>query len=286
MARLCAFIPAEREHKLARLLDAAELELLREDARPRPPLLRFLPPERMDRLCNFIDESKMDRLVNHLDPERMELLLGFTGALRDLFARKNAVIRAGAGARRDGADPRHHGLQRGLQALSSCYGLDRRHGTPEPQRALPRLRELLALLETACDPKDPADAAFAREAARVILQAAHPLLPRLTTELWTAAGFKGGPLDARWPKPDARTLRRQAARTCIVQENGAKRFVLEQPADLPVAELKRLARREMKKHVHARGYPSYPRPGERIVRTEHAELPNELVVNFVLGPAR
>ncbi|MBF2735170.1 MAG: class I tRNA ligase family protein [Betaproteobacteria bacterium AqS2] len=284
MARLCGFVPAAKENKLARLLDAVELRRLREEARPRPPLLRFLPPARMDRLCGFIDESKMDRLVNHLDPERMELLLGFTGALRDLFARKDAVIRAGA--RPDPADPRRDELRRVLQALGSCYGLDRRHGVPEPQRALPRLRELAALLETACDPADAADAGFAREAARALLLAAHPLLPGLTAELWAAAGFKGQPLDAPWPQVAARKGKARARQTCIIQENGAKRLVTEHEAGLAAAQAKRLARREMARYVHDRGYPSYPRPGERILRTEHVERPHETVINFVLGPAR
>ena len=284
MAQLLGFLAKSKQQSLGELLSAAEIEKLRDKPRLPPPLLSFLDAGRMDRICNFIDETTMNKLVNYLEPDRMEQLLGFEGFMRDLFTRKRLIIKAGTGSR-GGKDLRRQALHRLLQAINSGYGLGKDKTALEPQRVLPRLREMLALLETAGDADDAADASFAYEAAQMILQVAHPLLPHLTEELWASAGFKGLLLDADWPRPDARALRLRTQQTYIIQENGTKRLVIEQPSMQTEVKVRKAALAALSAYVHARGYPSYPRPGERIHRIEHAEMPQGVVINFVLAPA-
>lgn len=284
MAQLLGFLSKAKQQSLSELLSETEIKRLSDKPRLPPPLLGFLDAGRMDRMCGFIDETTMNKLVNYLEPDRMEQLLGFEGFMRDLFTRKRAIIKAGAGSRGD-KDPRRQALHRRLQAINSGYGLGKDKTALEPQRVLPRLREMLALLETACDAEDAADASFAYEAAQIILQVAHPLLPHLTEELWADAGFKGLLLDADWPRPDARALRLRTQQTYIIQENGTKRLVIEQPASQTPAAIKKAALKALTKYVLARGYPCYPRPGERILHTERVELPQGVVLNFVLAPA-
>ena len=285
MAQLLRFVPKVKQKSLSNLMDDAKIKKLSQTPRLPPPLLGFLDAGRMDRICNFIDEATMDQLVNYLEPDKMEQLLGFEGFMRDLFTRKHAIIKAGAGSR-GGKDLRRQALHRLLQAINSGYGLSKDKTALEPQRVLPRLREMLALLETACDADDTADVSFAYEASQMILQVAHPLLPHLTEELWAGAGFKGLLLDSSWPQPDTRALQLRTQQTYIIQENGIKRLAIEQPASHTPAAVEEAALDALAEYVHARGYPkSYPRPRERILRAEHVELPQGIVLNFVLAPA-
>jgi leucyl-tRNA synthetase len=75
----------------------------------------------------------------------------------------------------------------------------------------------------------PADIAWAlREAAEILVQLFHPMMPHLAEECWTALGHETLIAEARWPTAEAGLLVEDTI-TLPVQVNGRKR------ADVTVA---------------------------------------------------
>lgn len=294
MDRLVSFVDHRTESRLRGTLSLGERERLCEPGlgRPARPLLRFLDVRRMDRLLCFLEDGKMDALVNHLDPERMESLLGFVGNFWHVVASKADLVAASSGRPAKG-DRRRAALHRCLKAIDASYLKDgtaerSRHGNRdlELSKVLARAREMLLLLDGAVSVDSQRDCDFAAECARVLLSVMHPIIPHATEGLWAALGFGGLLCEAPWPKVDSRAIRALGDETYVVQVGGRKRLAFTSGSALSDREAEDRAREELGRQAHARGYPSFPPTGERVVAVEWARRDAEHVVNFVTGRVR
>ena len=286
MSRLVGFIDDEAMSRLVKAVGKDGAKRLREigpSPRRARPLLRFLPAERMDRLLDFVSVEKMDALVDFVGPDKMERLLGFTGLLWHQVAAKADLVRKADGTGQK--DPRRARLHACLASVDACYAKDWPLGGGSGNRfmelnsLLSRLREMLALLETATSADD---GGFARECCRVLLAVAHPVMPHVTEELWALLGLGGTLADAPWPEPDAGALGMGGKRTHVVQVNGRKRLALVLDGGTGRDEAVEAAREALDGWSRGRGLPGFPAYGEELAEVEAASGKAGDVINFVV----
>jgi len=94
-------------------------------------------------------------------------------------------------------------------------------------KAVARIRELSNAVD-AFEPKDAGDQYALFEAWEILLQAANPMIPHLTEELWEQMGHKTLLADTAWPQIDEALLANDTV-TMAVQVNGKLRATIQLP---------------------------------------------------------
>lgn len=87
----------------------------------------------------------------------------------------------------------------------------------------------------------PADVhhTIVHEGLEILLKLLSPIVPHIAHVLWQELGFKGELLDARWPKPDPKALKRDVVEI-VVQVNGKLRSRVSVPADAERQEVQEI----------------------------------------------
>ena len=290
MNRLVNFVSEAKQAQLDKLLNAEQFDLLLNNnlGRPRqPPLLRFLDPQKENQLLNYLPKPSQDVLLNYLPCERMELLLGFTEHLWQIVTARKAMILKAQQYHERPLEPRRSQLHKCLAMINNYYAPDQQHDASmavslELNKVITRCREIIALLNEACDLDDDADCAFAAEAVSVLLPVLHPIMPHCTEQLWSLLQMPQLLAQTPWPQPDPNALEYQTELVCVIQENGHKRHLFHlAPGTSPDAAIE-LAKQELDMLFKRQGYAGFPSLGQHIVRIEQAQKQDQMVINFVL----
>ncbi len=90
------------------------------------------------------------------------------------------------------------------------------------------------------------------EGVDILLRSLHPVVPHITSELWSLVGCKSNIIDAHWPVADSEALQNKQM-TMAVLVNGKRRAEIEVSIDLDNKEIENIAKEHEKVSKHIKG---------------------------------
>lgn len=279
-------LAAAKSARLGEIVGAKALAELQRTARAGGEIEGCLTPAAADRVLGYVPAAQMDRLEGFVAGDKLEQLVGFCGRLWLGLLSKRGLLAAGGRGRARGSDPRLERLAEALAAIDACYaGRDGKGMQLSLHRLTGKLREILRMIEEACDDADAADVRLVQAALPALLKVAHPVIPHVTERIWQLLKLPGVLAAAAWPRPSRARARRKAT-TYVIQENGARRLELSLAATDPRSKEVLARAREALEERARRNGATFPKVDERIIDHKYGFARDFVVINFVTAQAK
>ena len=274
----------EKQEKLVGVLGKDGYLELAQKARSGRQLEGLLSKAKADKVLRYVPPEKMVKLAGFVDGDKLEQLIGLCGRLWLVLLNKKGLLKKNPGRKVE--DARLSDFWGCVAAINACYtGRGGKSMLLQLHRMTGKLREVLNLLDTACDADSHKDVQLAKTAIPALLQIVHPIMPHITEQLWRMLDQPGVLAESSWPKPP-RSKASPATQTYVIQENGTRRLELSLSGGDPRSPKVLATAKAALQNRAKRNGASFPRRGERLVDHKYGFARGFVVINFVTRQTR